>query len=337
MAIRTPLCYLLGIDVPIGSAGMAGGHATARLAAAVSNAGGLGGLGGIYREGPARLREEIRRTRELTSKPFSVNLWCFLLDQAPQFLDACIEERVPSVTLSFGAPGGHARRAKEAGLLVLHQVQTVAGARAAAAAGVDVIIAQGGEAGGHTGSVATMALVPQTVDIAGGIPVIAAGGIADGRGLVAALALGAQGVIMGTRFVAAEESMSQPRHRERILAATADDTVYTDVFDVVDDMTWPQGISGRTIRTPFADEWHGREAELAEQRAAILAESPVPDEAPERAQSAYAGQSAGLVRDVKPAAVIIADIMREAEANISRLHVMRLDYAMRQSIREYYS
>jgi NAD(P)H-dependent flavin oxidoreductase YrpB (nitropropane dioxygenase family) len=319
MTIRTPLCDLLGIDVPIGNAGMAGGHARSPLAAAVANAGGLGGLGGIYREGPEMLREEIRRTRELSSKPFSVNLWCFLLEVAPQFLDVAIEERVPSVTLSFGLPGKHAARAKEAGLLVLHQVQTVAGAKAAAAAGVHIIIAQGGEAGGHTGSVATMALVPQAVDVARGIPVIAAGGIGDGRGLVAALALGAQGVIMGTRFVASEEATSPRGHREQIVAATADDTVFTDVFDIIDGMKWPVGISGRSINTPFAQEWHGREAELAQQRDAIRAESPVPNEAPERAWSAYAGQSSGLVHGVKPAAEIVADIMREAEEVLARL------------------
>jgi NAD(P)H-dependent flavin oxidoreductase YrpB (nitropropane dioxygenase family) len=315
ITIHTPLCGLLGIDVPIGNAGMAAGHARSPLAAAVANAGALGGLGGIYGEGPSMLREEIRKTRELTSKPFSVNLWCFVLDQAPQFLDVAIEERVPSVTLTFGTPGKHAARAKEAGLVVLHQVQTVAGAKAAAAEGVDVIIAQGGEAGGHTGSVATMALVPQAVDVAGGIPVIAAGGIADGRGLVAALALGAQGAIMGTRFVASAEGTSPAGrgHKDKIVEATADDTVFTDVFDIVDGMKWPAGISGRTIRTPFTDEWHGRESELAQHRAAIFAESAVPNQAPERAWSAYAGQSAGLVREIKPAAQIVADILRETE------------------------
>ena len=189
------------------------------------------------------------------------------------------------------------------------------------AEGVDVIIAQGGEAGGHTGSVATMALVPQAVDVAGGIPVIAAGGIADGRGLVAALALGAQGVIMGTRFVASAEGTSPAGqgHKDQIVAATADDTVFTDVFDIVDGMKWPSGISGRSINTPFAQEWHGREAELAQQRDKILAESGAPNAAPERAWSAYAGQSAGLVREVRPAAQIVAEIVREAEAVLARL------------------
>jgi NAD(P)H-dependent flavin oxidoreductase YrpB (nitropropane dioxygenase family) len=290
--IRTPLCDVLGIDVPIGSAGMAGGTARARLAAAVSEAGGLGGLGGIYREGPEYLRQQIRLTRDLTSRPFSVNLWVYLLDVAPQFLDVCIEEGVPSVTLTFGDPGDYAKRAKDAGLIVLHQVQTIAQAKRAAEAGVDAIIAQGGEAGGHTGSVATMALVPQAVDVARGIPVIAAGGIADGRGFAAALALGAQGVIMGTRFVTAEEAEPAAHgHRESIIAATADDTVYTDVFDIMDGLRWPEGISGRTIRTPFAQEWHGRETELQEHRQSIIDEGG--GVLPDRAHSAYAGQAAG--------------------------------------------
>lgn len=314
MTIRTPLCDLLGIDVPIGNAGMAG-TAGAALAAAVASAGALGGLGGISREGPSGLSAAIDRVRDLTPAPFSVNLWVHVLGAAPAFLDVCLEKRVPSITLSFGDPTPYVARAHDAGVLVLHQVQTVAGAKEAAAARVDAIIAQGGEAGGHTGSVATMALVPQSVDVAGGIPVIAAGGIADGRGMVAALALGAQGVIMGTRFVASEEATPMAmHHRKRILEATADDTVFTDVFDIVEGLPWPQGISGRTIATPFAREWHGREEELRRAREAILAESPQPGSPPERAQSAYAGQSSGLVHDVLPAAEIVREIMREAEA-----------------------
>lgn len=314
MTLRTPVCDLLGIDVPIANAGMAGGTATAPLAAAVADAGGLGGLGGVYREGAERLRDEIRKTRALTTRPFSVNLWPFILERAPQLLEVCIEERVPSVTFSFGPPAAFIPRAKAAGLIVLCQVQTVAGAREAAQAGTDVIIAQGTEAGGHTGHVSTMTLVPQAVDAANGVPVLAAGGIADGRGLAAALALGAQGVVMGTRFVCATEATpSAHEHRERIVAATGDDTVLTEVFDVIDGIAFPEGIGGRTIATAFAREWFGREEELQAQRDAILAESQLPGEAPARAQSAYAGQSAGLVRDVKPAAEIIADIVREAE------------------------
>lgn len=228
--IRTPLCDLLDIDVPIGSAGMAGGTARSRLAAAVSEAGGLGGLGGIYREGPEYLRQQIRATRDLTSRPFSVNLWVFLLDVAPQFLDVCIEEGAPSVTLTFGDPGDYARKAKDAGLRVLHQVQTVAQAKRAAEAGVDAIIAQGGEAGGHTGSVATMALVPQAVDVADGIPVIAAGGIADARGVAAARALGASAVLVGTAYLRCAESRASAPHRRALAQATDDATRVTNVF-----------------------------------------------------------------------------------------------------------
>ena len=324
MTIRTPLCDLLGIDVPIGNAGMAGGTALAPLATAVSRAGGLGAIGGIDRCGPEFLRQQIHAVRAATDRPFSVNLIAWVLDAAPVFLDVCIEERVPSVTLSFGDAAKHVARAMDAGLVVIRQVQTIAAAREAVAQGVDVLIAQGGEAGGHTGSVATMALVPQVVDLAGSIPVIAAGGIADGRGLVAALALGAQGVIMGTRFVASEEcSTSAHGHREKIVAATADDTVFTDVFDIVDGMKWPAGISGRSINTPFAQEWHGREADLAAHREEIRAESATPDEAPERAHSAYAGQSAGLVHDVRPAGAIVREIVAEAEAVLALLRKLQ--------------
>jgi NAD(P)H-dependent flavin oxidoreductase YrpB (nitropropane dioxygenase family) len=319
-SLRTSICDLFGIDIPIGNAGMAGGTAGPTLAAAVSNSGGLGGLAGIDSSGPQGLRERIRRTRDLTSRPLSVNIWAHILPAAPDFLDVCIEERVPSVTLSFGDAAPYVGRLHDAGIKVLCQVQTVAGAKAAAAAHVDTIIAQGGEAGGHTGSVATVALVPQAVDAAGGIPVIAAGGIADGRGLVAMLALGAQGVIMGTRFVCSEEATSPARaHRERIIGATADDTIFTDVFDIIDQIPWPDGIHGRSIATDFARQWHGREEELRRERERILASSTVPGEPPLEAHSAYAGQSAGLIRDVKPAAQIIRDIVAEAEAVLARL------------------
>ena len=230
-----------------------------------------------------------------------------------------LEERVPSITMSFGDAGKHIARVKEAGIPIIRMVQTVALAREAVAQGVDVLIAQGGEAGGHTGHVATMALVPQVVDIAGAVPVIAAGGIADGRGVVAAFALGAQGVIMGTRFVASEECTTTAyEHREKIVAATADDTIDTEVFDIIDGMKWPAGIIGRSIKTPFAEEWTGRESDLAALREQILAESKVPREAPVRAQSAYAGQSAGLVHAVKPAADILRDIVAETDAVLAR-------------------
>ncbi len=325
MTLHTPLCDLLGIRVPIGSAGMAGGTAGPALAAAVAEAGGLGGLGGIDRSGPEGLRARIRKTRELTSRPFSVNLWVHLMPIAPAFLDVCLEERAPSITFSFGDPAPYVGRVHDAGMLVLHQAQSIADVRTAAAAGVDAIIAQGGEAGGHSaGNASTMAFVPAAVDVAGRIPVIATGGIADGRGLVAALALGAQGVIMGTRFVAADEATPPAHgHRDKILAASVDDTIFTDAFDIVDGLRWPAGVAGRSIRTPFANEWQGRSEELRAQREAILRESTQPGEAPERAHSAYAGQSAGLVRDVKPAAAIIHDVMEEAEAVLAHLAAMR--------------
>jgi nitronate monooxygenase len=323
--IHTAFCERFGIEHPVGNAGMAGGAAGPALAAAVSEAGGLGGLGGIDRRGPEYLRGLIREVRERTQRPFSVNLWAFVLEGGGvRFLDVCIEERVPSVTLSFGDATPYVAAVQGAGVRVLYQTQTVEGARRAAAAGVDAIIAQGGEAGGHTGAVATMPLVPACVDVAGDIPVLAAGGIADGRGLAAALALGAQGAILGTRFVCAVEATpSAAQHRERIVAATADDTLYTDVFDIIDGLRWPDGISGRTIRTEFAAAWHGREDDLRREREHILASSPAPGEAPPEAHSAYAGQSAGLVHDVRPAGEIVRSIVIEAEREIARLSQLR--------------
>ena len=323
--IDTPFCERFGIDHPVGNAGMAGGTAGPALAAAVSEAGGLGGLGGIDRRGPEYLRGLIRDVRERTGRPFSVNLWAFVLaGGGAGFLDVCLQERVPSVTLSFGDASPYVEAAHGAGVRVLYQAQTVEGARRAAAAGVDAIIAQGGEAGGHTGTIATMALVPACVDVASDIPVLAAGGIADGRGLAAGLALGAQGAILGTRFVCAVEATPPAlQHQERIIAATADDTVYTDVFDIIDGLRWPEGISGRTVRTEFAAAWHGREDELRRERDRILASSTVPGEPPPEAHSAYAGQSAGLVHDVRPAGEIVRSLVAEAEREIERLSRLR--------------
>jgi len=327
--LRTRLCDILDIEYPVILAGM-GGVATAELVAAVSEAGGLGGLGGIYREGPEYLRQQIRQTRDLTSKPFSVNLWVFLLDVAPQFLDVCIEEKVPSVTLTFGDPGEYARRAKDAGIRVLHQVQTVAAAKRAAEAGVDVIIAQGGEGGGHTGSVATIALVPQAVDVAGDIPVIAAGGIADGRGLVAALALGAQGVIMGTRFVAAEECIAHPRFKEAFVRAAARDAMPTTQFDpslptipvraILNEGTKDfNRLQLDLLNKVKAGEVPREEAQVKLEEFWVGALRRAVVEGDVEHGSLMAGQSVAFVKKIQPVREILDDLVGGAEAALARM------------------
>ncbi len=202
--LRTRLCRDLGLEVPLVSAPLGGGSAGPALAAAVSEAGGLGllGMGGV----PAPvIRNEVRETRALTSKPLGVGLLLPLV--AGDEIDACVEERVPVLVLFWGDVAPHVEKPRRAGIRVLAQIGSVAEARAAAAAGVDGVIAQGFEAGGHVrGTTSLAALLPAVVEAVAPLPVIAAGGMATGRGLAAALALGAQAVMMGTRFVCSEES-----------------------------------------------------------------------------------------------------------------------------------
>jgi nitronate monooxygenase/enoyl-[acyl-carrier protein] reductase II len=185
--IKTPMCDLLGIDYPIIQAGM-GEFTSAELVSTVSNAGGLGILGCAYRT-VEEISSQITATRELTNKPFAVNHLILTLDE--EAFDLTLEVRPPIISLAGGDPGEFVTRAHEAGILVLHQVHTVQQAIQAAERGVDVIIAQGSEAGGHGGTVSALSLIPQVVDAVSPIPVVASGGIADGRGLAAALVLGA--------------------------------------------------------------------------------------------------------------------------------------------------
>lgn len=223
--LRTRLCHTLGIDYPVLSAPLGGGSAGPELAAAVSNAGGLGllGMGGL----PApHIREMIRETRRRTSKPFGVGLLLPLLQGGE--VEACIEEQVPVLLLFWGDPAPHVEKAKRAGVWVCAQVGSVAEAEAVAAAGVDGVVAQGFEAGGHVrGTTSLATLVPAVVEAVAPVPVIAAGGIANGRGLVGALGLGAEAVSLGTRFVASEESQASSEYKQRVVNARAEDTIHT--------------------------------------------------------------------------------------------------------------
>jgi NAD(P)H-dependent flavin oxidoreductase YrpB (nitropropane dioxygenase family) len=254
MRLRTSVCELLGIDVPVVQAGM-GPLTSAELVAAVSNAGGLGILGAVLRPADA-LRAEIHRIRELTDRPFGVNHVLALLDA--EAMEVTLDERVPVLSTSWGDIGPYVTRAHDLGMKMIHQVVTASQAAQAAEAGADVVIAQGTDGGGHVGAVGTMPLVPRAVDASAPVPVLAAGGIVDGRGLAAALALGAQGVLMGTRFLATAEAPCPPAWQQAILAANESDTVRSTLFDDAIGMPVP-GSEVRAIRNRFQDEWIGRE------------------------------------------------------------------------------
>ncbi|HEY7294057.1 MAG TPA: nitronate monooxygenase, partial [Dehalococcoidia bacterium] len=279
-------------------------------------AGGLGLIGGMAL-GRDWLREQIRLVRERTDRPFGVGFISHWLPEFPELYQIAIEQRVPVIAHSFADPAPYMATARAIGAKVICQVRTLNEARQAARAGVDVIVAQGGEAGGHTGTQATLPLVPQIVDAVAPLPVVAAGGIADGRGLAAALMLGAEGVWLGTAFLAAAEAGISPNRRQRVLEAQSADTVYTSVFDIADGRSWPAGVAGRVLRNRFSERWLGHEEELRrhqpearqELEAAWRADDP-------EVAAVWAGESAGLVQRVEPAGEIVRRIAADAERTL---------------------
>ena len=326
--LRTPLCSVLGTEFPIVQAPI-GSATTPALVAAVSNAGGLGVHAMSWRE-PKKVREVIHQTQALTERPFAVNLG--LEWSQEERLDVCLEEGVPIVSLFWGDPSPHAERIHSAGALLIQTVGTAEEARKVVDQGADVVVAQGWEAGGHVwGEVASLPLIPRVVDAVQPVPVIAAGGIADGRGVAAALALGAAGVWLGTRFLASEEAAVDASYKEQVLRAAEADTVYSELFDG----GWA-GAPHRTIENSTVRAWRdaGRPASghrpgEGEQVAMLPNGQPVErysDVIPLlgmtgelEALALYAGQAAGLVNDVKPAAEIVRDLLHETLAAIRRL------------------
>jgi nitronate monooxygenase len=328
--MKTALCHTLGVEHPIIAAPMGPDLSGPELVAAVSNAGGLGILQAQFCP-PPRFREEIRRVRALTARPFGVNL--LLHFPVEDQVAVCLEERVPVLSLFWGDPTPYVARAHAAGVKVFHQVGSVPEAQRAAAAGVDVIVAQGVEAGGHVaGEVSTLALVPRVVDAVAPRPVVAAGGVADARGVVAVLALGAQAAVLGTRFLASAESRAHPHYKQRVLAADAGDTVRTILFG----HGWPNA-PHRRLRTAFVQQWLGQEGRGQESRPdepvvgqTVIGGQPRPVLRfmgfPPNAEASgdldamdlLAGQGVGLVREVKPAGQIVRALVEEARHIISQ-------------------
>lgn len=309
--LRTRICDLLGIEHPVIGAPMAGA-ATAELAAAISEAGEFGLIGGSSGDADW-LRAQIRAARERTDRPFGVGfISSFPGMEAP--LRVALEERVAAVAHSFADPTPYVTAARAAGVRVLAQVQTVEQAEAAVRAGVDIIAAQGSEAGGHTGYSGTLPLVPAVVDVAGGVPVVAAGGVADGRGLAAVLMLGAEGAWIGTRFVASTEAASADWAKERVLGAGTDETVLTRAYDLAAAAPFPGGIGDRVLRNAFTDAWHGRDDEVIARRRELQARVAAASETGDaRLAPVRAGSAVGLIRTVEPAGDIVRSIVAEAE------------------------
>jgi len=327
--MKTALCDRLGIDIPIIQAPM-GGAVGPEIAAAVSDAGALGALAPWFLDEPA-LRKELRDTRRLTTRPFLVNL--NLAFPQEERLGIVLDEGASIISFFWNLDPALIARAKAANATVLQTVATSADARQAADVGADVLVAQGWEAGGHVrGDVSTLALVPAVVDASGGLPVVAAGGIADGRGMAAALALGAAGVWIGTRFLLSPEATVHPYYQERLRHADESSTVHlADLFDG----GWPNA-PHRVLRNSTVEAWEkagrpptGRRPRQDEVvvRSSVDGDirpyaSTTPDswmEGEIEALSMWAGQGVGLARKIMPAAEIVREINAEAEAVLHRL------------------
>jgi nitronate monooxygenase len=313
--LETQLTRMFGLTHPV-VLGPMGGVAGGDLAAAVSNAGGLGLVGGGYGD-PKWLKTELDKVKSATTRPWGVGLITWSIKREAFAL--ALEYRPAAFVLSFGDPRPHAPAIRAAGCKLICQVQDVEQARIAREAGADLIVAEGNEAGGHSGSRGTVALVPAIVDAVGPIPVVAAGGIADGRGLAASLMLGAQGVLMGTRFYATNEALGSQRIKERIVAGHGDDTARTRVFDVVRGYDWPEHFPGRALRNAFSERWDGRERELT---AALQSEVAAYDAAARAGDYdtavVWCGEAIDLIDRIEGAADVVRKISAHAEAILAR-------------------
>ena len=312
MSIDTSLTALLGIMHPILLAPM-DVVSGARLTAAVSSAGGFGILGGGYGE-KVWLEQETGKLKAVQA-PFGVGFITWSLAKQPELLDVALNARPRAIMLSFGDPKPFASRIKAAGALLICQVQSEDMAQAALDAGADILVAQGTEAGGHGASRTTLDIVPAIVDLAAGrVPVVAAGGIGDGRGLAAMIALGAAGVLLGTRFYASEEADGAEEAKRRICAATGGSTTRGIIFDMSRNNVWPAPFTGRCLINDHARRWTGRELELLQNVGAVAAEYAAAKAAGNFDIAAViAGEAVGLIHDIPPAAEIVDRIVSEAD------------------------
>jgi nitronate monooxygenase len=305
--IRTRFTEMFRLEHPVMSAPMAE-HSGGTLAAAVSAAGGLGSFGGFTTEGPGWVTAQAAYVREHTDRPFAIGFITPFLDFGEDLFEAALRARPDAIALSFSDPGEWGKRVKDAGCRLICQVQSFVDVELAVAAGADVLAAQGNEAGGHTG---TMALLPLLCGIAEqhpGLPLLAAGGIGDGRAFAAALLAGADGVWLGTAFLATHEAVEiSEAYRRALVESDGSDTVFTRAYDIVSGAPWPPGLGARVQRDAFTDEWREREGELRARAREVEVPSTV----------RFFGQSARFVEAVRPAAAVVRSMSEAAE------HVLR--------------
>ena len=299
---------------------MGGGATSGELVGAVSEAGGLGVLGASFLQ-PDDVADMVRRARELTAKPLGINLLLHAMEDRvdetlaldPEIFSTAWARDDQDLAAIFA-------KAHERGCKVMHMVPVVEDAVRAADVGADVIVAQGNEGGGHIGEIASAVIVRQVVKAVSPLPVLAAGGFVDGAGLAAALALGADGVLLGTRFLATDEAPVEQAYKDAIVASDGTDTVVTTLSDSLSGRDWP-GAWARLKRTRFVEQWLGREPELRRRRARLWEEVAAFQESNADDGLMWIGQSAGLIESVEPAGDVVRRIVAEAEEVIATLGV----------------
>jgi nitronate monooxygenase len=304
---------MFGIDHPVVLAPM-GGVAGGVLAAAVSEGGGLG-LIGAGRGDLEWLHRECGLARAATSKPWGIGFLTWAI--GPRTIDAAIEQSPAAIMLSFGDPTLFAESIRAAGIPLMVQVTTMDEARRALDVGANIVVAQGAEAGGHGGGRATLPFVPAVVDIASPTPVLAAGGIADGRGLAAALMLGAAGAMIGTRFEATTEALLDVEESKAITAAEAADTVRGRVLDIATEAGWPARYTARTLRNGFTDMWEGRESALESDHGALAEFRAAADRGDREYLPIWAGEGVDLITELDSASALVVRIADHAERTIT--------------------
>ena len=318
--LRTRFTDLLGLSYPVMSAPMSN-HSGGRLAAAVSLAGGLGTFGGTNDLGTNWLREQLDYIRSETDRPFGVGFITQLIEVDPANFEIVLQEKVPVMIFSFADPQPWLGRARDAGAVTICQVQSLELAELAIKGGADMLLAQGNEAGGHTGGMNLLPLLVELVESYPQTPVLAAGGITTGRALAGALAAGAQGASLGTALLATPEAVEVPdSFKERIILSDGQDTTFTRFYDLLGTRPWPEGIAGRVYANRLVREWDGRDAEILAQREELASDVAAgrAREDPE-VSSVYMGQGAGQIKAIRPAAEVVREICEGSERVLARL------------------
>jgi nitronate monooxygenase len=317
VTLRTAFTELFSVEHPIALAPM-GGFAGGALAAAVSEGGGLGLVGG-GRGHPDWLDRELAIVTDRTTRPWGVGFLSWATDVGT--VEHAVSWHPTAIMLSFGDPTPFIRVVRDAGALLILQVTSLEETRRAIDVGADVIVAQGGEAGGHGGTQgrSTFSFVPVVVDLAAPTPVLAAGGIADGRGLAAVLALGAAGALIGTRFQATVETLADPSVAAAIIAGSGEDTERSTVLDIARGVPWPARYPARALRHPYVERWRGREEQLAADEDAKRAYREAIERGELPRDPVWASEAIDLITELRPAADIVGDLAAEAAATLARL------------------